>query len=70
MIDYNTKNIYMKDYKEVVKSWLEGNFDAETKAEVLKLQETDPAGLKTHSTATSSSGPAASAASWAWVPTG
>ena len=36
----------MKDYKDVVKSWLEGNFDAETKAEVLKLQETDPAGLE------------------------
>ena len=46
MIDYNTKNIDMKDYKEVVKSWLEGNFDAETKAEVKKLQETDPAGLE------------------------
>ncbi|MBQ9193135.1 MAG: phospho-sugar mutase [Bacteroidales bacterium] len=36
----------MKDYKEVVKSWLEGNFDAETKAEVRKLQETDPVGLE------------------------
>ena len=46
MIDYNTKIIDMKDYKEVVKSWLEGNFDAETKAEVKKLQETDPAGLE------------------------
>ena len=46
MIDYNTKNIDMKDYKEVVKSWLEGNFDAETKAEVKKLQETDPVGLE------------------------
>ena len=46
MIEHNTKNIDMKDYKEVVKSWLEGNFDAETKAEVLKLQETDPAGLE------------------------
>ena len=32
----------MKDYKEVVRSWLEGNFDAETKAEIKKLQETDP----------------------------
>ena len=36
----------MKDYKEVVQSWLEGNFDAETKAEVRKLQETDPVGLE------------------------
>ena len=36
----------MKDYKEVVKSWLEGNFDAETKAAVKKLQETDPVGLE------------------------
>ena len=61
----------MKDYKEVVQSWLEGNFDAETKAEIKKLQETDPVGLeeKTPSTGTSSSAPAASAASWAWAPT-
>ena len=36
----------MKDYKEVVRSWLEGNFDAETKAEIKKLQETDPVGLE------------------------
>ena len=36
----------MKDYKEVVKSWLEGNFDAETKAAVKRLQETDPVGLE------------------------
>ena len=36
----------MKDYKEVVQSWLEGNFDAETKAEIKKLQETDPVGLE------------------------
>ena len=36
----------MKDYKEVVRSWLEGNFDAETKAEIRKLQETDPVGLE------------------------
>ncbi len=36
----------MKDYKDVVKSWLEGNFDAETKAEVKKLQETDPVALE------------------------
>ena len=36
----------MKDYKDVVKSWLEGNFDAETKAEIKKLQETDPVGLE------------------------
>ena len=36
----------MKDYKEVVKSWLEGNFDEATKAEVRRLQETDPVGLE------------------------
>ena len=36
----------MKDYKDVVKSWLEGNFDEETKAEIRQLQETDPAGLE------------------------
>ena len=36
----------MKDYKDVVKSWLEGNFDEQTKAEVKKLQETDPVALE------------------------
>ena len=36
----------MKDYKDVVKSWLEGNFDEATKAEVRRLQETDPVGLE------------------------
>ena len=44
-ITLNT-DTHMKDYKEVVKSWLEGNFDAETKAEIKKLQETDPVGLE------------------------
>ena len=36
----------MKNYKEVAQSWLDGNFDAETKAEVKKLMETDPVGLE------------------------
>ncbi len=36
----------MKDYKDVVKSWLEGNFDETTKAEVRHLQESDPVGLE------------------------
>ena len=36
----------MKDYKDVVKSWLEGNFDEQTKSEVRKLQETDPVALE------------------------
>lgn len=36
----------MADYKTVVQSWLDGNFDAETKAEVKKLMETDPVGLE------------------------
>ena len=36
----------MKDYKDVAKSWLEGSFDEQTKAEVKHLMETDPVGLE------------------------
>ena len=36
----------MKNYKEVAQSWLEGNFDAETKAEVKHLMETDEVALE------------------------
>ena len=36
----------MKDYKQAAQSWLDGNFDAQTKAEVKKLMESDPAGLE------------------------
>lgn len=36
----------MKDYKEVAQRWLDGNFDAETKAEVKRLMESDPALLE------------------------
>ena len=36
----------MADYKTVAQSWLDGNFDAETKAEVKHLMETDPVGLE------------------------
>jgi len=36
----------MADYKTVAQSWLDGSFDAETKAEVKKLMETDPVGLE------------------------
>ena len=36
----------MKSYKEVAQSWLDGNFDAETKAEVKHLMETDPVSLE------------------------
>ena len=36
----------MKNYKEVAQSWLEGNFDAQTKAEVKQLMESDPVGLE------------------------
>jgi phosphoglucomutase len=36
----------MKDYKQVAQSWLDGNFDAETKAEVRQLMETDPVALE------------------------
>ena len=36
----------MSDYKQTAQSWLEGNFDAETKAEVKKLMETDLTALE------------------------
>ena len=36
----------MKTYQEVAQSWLNGNFDAETKAEVKKLMETDQTALE------------------------
>ena len=36
----------MKTYKEVAQSWLDGNFDAQTKAEVKHLMETDPVALE------------------------
>ena len=36
----------MKTYKEVAQSWLDGNFDKETKAEVKQLMETDQTALE------------------------
>ncbi|MCQ2116211.1 MAG: phospho-sugar mutase [Bacteroidales bacterium] len=36
----------MENYMDVAKRWLEGNFDPETKGEVLKLRNNDPAGLE------------------------
>jgi phosphoglucomutase len=36
----------MADFKQVAQSWIDGNFDAETKAEVKHLMETDPVGLE------------------------
>ena len=36
----------MKDYKEVANSWLTGNFDEETKAQVKHLMESDPVALE------------------------
>lgn len=35
-----------KDFREVVQSWLDGNFDEETKAQIRELQANDPAGLE------------------------
>ena len=32
----------MKDYNEVAKGWIEGNFDPETKCKVLELRNSDP----------------------------
>lgn len=36
----------MRDYKEVAQSWLEGDFDPETKCKVIELKNTDPAGFE------------------------
>ena len=36
----------MKDYRQVAQSWLDGNFDAETKAQVKQLMETDQVALE------------------------
>jgi len=36
----------MKTYKEIAQNWLDGNFDAETKAEVKHLMDTDPVALE------------------------
>ena len=36
----------MADFKQVAQSWVDGNFDADTKAEVKHLMETDPVGLE------------------------
>ncbi len=35
-----------ENYQEVAKRWLEGNFDPETKGEVLKLRNNDPVGFE------------------------
>ena len=45
-VETNTKTLNMKTYKEVAQSWLDGNFDAETKAEVKHLMETDQTALE------------------------
>ena len=36
----------MADFKQVAQSWIDGNFDADTQAEVKHLMETDPVGLE------------------------
>ena len=35
-----------KDFREVVQSWLDGNFDEETKAQIRVLRDTDPVALE------------------------
>ena len=35
-----------KDFRQVVQSWLDGNFDEETKQQIRDLQENDPVGLE------------------------
>ena len=36
----------MKDYREVAQSWLEGDFDPETKCKIIELRNSDPAGFE------------------------
>jgi phosphoglucomutase len=36
----------MKDFKQAANSWLQGNFDEETKAQVKQLMDTDPVALE------------------------
>lgn len=35
-----------KDFRQVAQSWLDGNYDQETKDQIRKLMDTDPAGLE------------------------
>lgn len=35
-----------RNFREIAQSWLDGNYDQETKAEVRRLMDTDPAGLE------------------------
>ena len=35
-----------RDFRTVVQSWLDGNFDEATKAQIIALQENDPVGLE------------------------
>ena len=35
-----------RDFKQVAQSWLDGNFDEQTKAEIRELAANDPAGLE------------------------
>ena len=35
-----------RNFRELAQSWLDGNYDQETKAEVRRLMDTDPAGLE------------------------
>ena len=46
MTSKTLKHTIMKSYKEVAQSWLTGNFDEETKAEVKKLMDSDPVALE------------------------
>ena len=58
-----------RDYREVVQSWLDGNFDEATKDQIRELQANDPEVLRMHSTETLSSVQAVSAVSWVSEPT-
>ena len=58
-----------RDFRTVVQSWLDGNFDEATKAQIIALQESDPVALEDAFYRTSSLVQVVSEASWAWVQT-
>lgn len=45
-VEVHLKQLIMKDYKEVAQSWLEGDFDPETKGKIIELRNEDPSGFE------------------------
>ena len=58
-----------RDFREVVQSWLDGNFDEATKAQIRELQANDPVGLEDAFYRNLEFGKVAFAVSWELVQT-